>query len=185
MKAPEGSDITIDLNGGVTVNLPTETPKDATDKNMNEKADKTSSESGFSITPSNELAIAQLKTERDQLIAAFRANDAGAINEVRKRFRQLAAGKDQNTAQELTRQQAELVIARAHGFDSWERLQQEVRGLSADAMCEAASAGHVDRIRKLAEQRPDLVNMSRRGNFGQMMPLHFAVINNRSKWFVC
>ena len=177
VNAPEGSEIAVEQEGGVTVNLPTEPQTD--DRNMSDNADKPSVQSGFSITPSDELAIAQLKTERDQLIAAFKANDAGAINEVRKRFRQHVEGKDQNAAQELTQQQAELVIARAHGFDSWERLQQEVRGLTADAMCEAASAGHVDRVRKLADQRPDLVNMSRRGNFGQMAPMHFAVINGR------
>ena len=179
VNAPEGSNITIEQTGGVTVNLPSESPKDPTDEDMNDNIGNPSGKSGFSITPSDELAIAQLKTECDQLIAAFEANDAGAIEEVRKRFRQHVEGKDQNAAQELTQQQAELVIARAHGFDSWERLQQEVRGLTADAMCEAAAAGHVKRVRKLAEERPDLVNMARRGNFGQMTPMHFAVINGR------
>ncbi len=169
LDVPKDTNVKVDPESRVIVELPPTGSKQA----LNTDPQDHSNVADFSITPADELASAQLTAERDQLLKAHRANNPTAVAEVRKHLRQELDGAA------LSAEQAELVIARAHGFETWQRLQQHVSGLTADAMCEAAAAGHLQRVRELAERRPELATMERRGNFGEMTPLHFAVINGR------
>jgi len=53
---------------------------------------------------------------------------------------------------------AQLVLARAYGFDSWPRLKAFVDGVTVKRFEEAARNGDLAQLRAMLQQRPELVN---------------------------
>jgi len=94
----------------------------------------------------------QLKRQAKELLAAFRSGDASAVAEVRARYR----GADRET---FALHDAQLVLARSCGFDSWPKLKAYVDGVTVCRLVEAVRAGDVGGVVALLDRRPEVANM--------------------------
>ena len=97
--------------------------------------------------------LEQLKRQSKELLAAFRAADAAAVNEV-------TAFYDDPQHATFALHDAQLVIARSYGFDSWPKLKAYVDGVTIRRLVEAVSNGDIERVRAMLKARPELANMA-------------------------
>jgi ankyrin repeat protein len=110
----------------------------------------------------------QLKRQARELLDAYRAGDARTSAEVH-------AHDPDAAAQTFALHDAQLVVARAYGFDSWPKLKTYVDGATAKRFIEAARANDVDLVTGLLKIRPDLVDMQ--WSYGdERRALHYAVM---------
>jgi len=93
----------------------------------------------------------QLKRQAKELLDAFSARDAAAIAEVNAHYH------DANPFP-FALHDAQLVLARAYGFDSWPKLKAFVDGVTVKRFEEAARNGDIAQLRAMLKQRPELVN---------------------------
>ena len=112
--------------------------------------------------------LTQLRKQAKELLKAYRAGNEAALAECG----QFARHPDPAA---FSLADAQFVLARAYGFDSWPKLKDFVEGLNLEAFCDAASAGDVDAVLKMAEGRPELVNPDA-AEF-HSSALHCAVLN--------
>jgi ankyrin repeat protein len=112
----------------------------------------------------------QLKKQAKDLLKAFQSGEPAAINEVRAHHPEamLVPGAVQLS-------DAQLVLARAYGFESWPKLKAFVDGVTMSRFVAAVNAGDVERVRAMLHQRPELVQMERAGN-DEHCGLHYAVL---------
>ena len=110
----------------------------------------------------------QLRRQAKELLDAFRSGDEDALTEA-NRFHQ---GVDPAM---FALHDAQLVLARSYGFDSWPKLKAYVDGVTIRRLVEAVQAGDVERVRAMLRIRPELVNREAPSSNG-LMPLHYAVI---------
>jgi ankyrin repeat protein len=97
--------------------------------------------------------LEQLKRQSKELLAAFRAADAAAVNEA-------TAFYDDPQHATFALHDAQLVIARSYGFDSWPKLKAYVDGVTIGRLVEAVSNGDIERVRAMLKARPELANMA-------------------------
>ena len=110
----------------------------------------------------------QLKHQAKDLLKNFAAGDAEGVAEVRKHYRDVAAGT-------FALHDAQLVIARAYGFESWPKLKAYVDGVNVHLLTNAVRAGNVDEVRSILRVRPELVNVVIAWN-NEHTALHYAVL---------
>lgn len=113
--------------------------------------------------------LEQLKRQAKELLKAFGAADVEAIAEVNAHYRDA----DVTT---FALHDAQLVLARSYGFDSWPKLKAYADGATVKRLAEAVSAGDVARVRTMLVVRPELVNMDMAEN-DEHRALHYAVFN--------
>ena len=119
----------------------------------------------------------QLKRQAKELLDAIRAGEPDAVSEAAARY----PGAD---LQKFALHDAQLVLARAHGFHSWPRLKAYVSGgmikppemesdLGRDVWdtITAAAAGDTLTLQRLMERDPSLS----RAEYFYAPPIHFAV----------
>jgi hypothetical protein len=109
----------------------------------------------------------QLKRQAKELLAGLAARESSAVAEVRQYY----PGAPFDT---FALHDAQLVLARAYGFDSWPKLKARVDGVTIGRLHDAAERGDVGAVRNLLERRPELVNRDRDG-YPERLPLHIAV----------
>lgn len=97
--------------------------------------------------------IDQLKRQAKELLDAFIAGNAAAVAEINSHYR----GANPST---FALHDAQLVLARAYGFDSWPKLKAFVAGVNVQRFEEAARNGEIEQVRSMLKQRPELVNSS-------------------------
>jgi ankyrin repeat protein len=107
----------------------------------------------------------QLKRQAKELLDAFRAADQAAVAEVGAYFHGTGAGA-------FALHDAQLVLARAYGFESWPKLKAWVDGARVRRLVEAVRAGRIAEVRELLRMRPELARMSA----DNCTALHFAVL---------
>src|SRR5579872_578350 len=83
--------------------------------------------------------LEQLKRQAKQLLSAFRAGDSAAIESVNAHY-------DNAQAAAFALHDAQLVIARSYGFDSWPKLKAYVDGVTIGRLVEAVRAGDIERV---------------------------------------
>ena len=111
----------------------------------------------------------QLKRQAKELLAAFHTGEQEAVAEVNAHYR----GADPAT---FALHDAQLVLARAYGFDSWPKLKAYVDGQTVQRLAEFVKAGDVAQARAMLERRPELADMQM--TYGdERRCLHFAVMN--------
>jgi ankyrin repeat protein len=110
--------------------------------------------------------IDQLRRQAKELLAAYLAGDADAVAEVNTHYR----GADASFALH----NAQLVIARSYGFDSWPKLKAFVDGVTVKRLADAVRRDDTARVRAMLELRPELVNMDMAEN-NEHRALHYAV----------
>lgn len=114
----------------------------------------------------------QLKRQAKELLAAFRSGDPDALAEVKARFHA-------NPSDAFALHDAQLVLARSYGFQSWPKLKAYVDGVTVTALRKAVREGDVERVREMLRVRPELVNSNLSGYDDR--PLHHAVVEHRAE----
>ena len=71
---------------------------------------------------------------------------------------------------------AQLVLARAYGFESWPKLKAFVDGVTVERLVEAVRAGDIDGVRAMLDVRPELVRIVD-GRERRASALHHAVLS--------
>jgi ankyrin repeat protein len=110
----------------------------------------------------------QLRRQAKELRAAYRASEPEAVTEVSHHYR----GADPAT---FALHDAQLVIARAYGFESWPKLKAFVDGATVSRLMAAVRASDMATTRAILEARPELVNMDASDN-DEHRALHYAVL---------
>ena len=110
----------------------------------------------------------QLKRQAKELLAAYRAGEPDAVAEVTHHYR----NADPST---FALHDAQLVLARAHGFDSWPKLKAFVDGATVSRLIEAVRAGDIARVSAMLDARPEIINMDARYD-DEHRALHHAVL---------
>jgi ankyrin repeat protein len=110
----------------------------------------------------------QLKRQAKELLDAFRAGDAAAVKEVRAHYQRADAAT-------FALHDAQLVLARAHGFDSWPKLRAFVDGVTVRQLIDAVCRGDLDTVRSMIAARPELVHFDAAED-DEHQALHHAVI---------
>jgi ankyrin repeat protein len=107
----------------------------------------------------------QLKRQAKELLQAFLAHETDAVAEVSSHY---------HNADSVTfaLHDAQLVLARAYGFESWPKLKAHVDGITVRRLIDAVRAGDLRQVQLLLKRRPELAEMSA-DNFS---PLHYAVL---------
>jgi ankyrin repeat protein len=115
----------------------------------------------------------QLKRQAKELLAAFRSGQPDVSAEVHAHYR----GADPAT---FELHDAQLVIARAYGFESWPKLKAYVDGVTVTRLAEAVRAGDLAAVRAMLDARPELVHMDM-SEHNEHRALHYAVLDRNSQ----
>ncbi len=97
--------------------------------------------------------LEQLKRQAKELLQAFAAGYAEATVEVNARYR----AADAST---FALHDAQLVIARSYGFESWPKLKAYVDGVTIRRLADAVGANDLTRVRSMLKARPELGDMA-------------------------
>ncbi len=111
--------------------------------------------------------LQQLRRQAKELLEAFRAGEANPTAEVNARFRKPDPA-------DFALHDAQLVLARSYGFDSWPKLKAYVDGVNVKRLADAVRAGDAGRVRAMLRVRPELVNMDMAEN-DEHRAIHYAV----------
>lgn len=93
----------------------------------------------------------QLKRQAKELLEAYRASSPEAVAEVRVYHRTA-------TLETFALHDAQFVLARAYGFESWPKLKAAADGVTAAKLKEAAETGDLHAARALLTRRPEIIH---------------------------
>ena len=110
----------------------------------------------------------QLRRQAKELLAAFTAAEPDAVAEVNIHYHD-------SDAANFALHDAQLVLARAYGFDSWPKLKAYVDGVTVARLADAVRGGDIARVRAMIEARPELVNTDMAEN-DEHRAIHYAVL---------
>src|SRR6266850_853826 len=114
--------------------------------------------------------IDQLKRQARELLEAYRAQSPDTIIEV-------AAHHRTATPETFALHDAQFVLARSYGFESWPKLKAAVDGVTTTRLHEAVQKGDLDAVRALLARRPEIVDLLREGPSGfEIRAIHIAVM---------
>ena len=113
-------------------------------------------------------SIEQLRKQAKELLEQYRAGLPDAIAEVNHFER----ASDPAT---FVLSDAQRVLARAYGYESWPKLKAFVDGANVERLAEAVKAGDLEQVRTLLRARPELVGMDMAEN-NEHRALHYAVL---------
>jgi len=113
-------------------------------------------------------SLEQLRKQAKDLFEEYRAGDAAAAAEIDWFERQPDPAA-------FALHDAQRVLARAYGYQSWAKLKAFVDGANVARLAEAVKAGDVVRARALLQARPELAGMDMAGD-NEHQALHYAVL---------
>src|SRR5689334_7449051 len=112
----------------------------------------------------------QLKRQAKELLEAYRAQSPDAVTDVTAHHR--AA-----TLETFALHDAQFVLARSYGFESWPKLKAAVDGVTTTRLHEAVQKGDLGAVRALLARRPEIVDLLPAGPSGfEIRALHIAVL---------
>ena len=114
--------------------------------------------------------LEQLRKQAKDLLEQYRSGDSAANAEV-QRFER---NPDPST---LALNDAQRILARAYGYDSWPKLKAFVDGANMARFAESVKAGDLSKVQSMLAARPELVGMDMAGN-NEHRALHYAVLRN-------
>jgi len=112
--------------------------------------------------------LEQLRKQAKDLLERYRAEDPAAVAEVQ----QLERNAEPST---FALNDAQRVLARAYGYESWPRLKAFVDGVNVLELAEAVKAGDRNKARILLNARPELIGTDM-GASNEHRALHYAVL---------
>lgn len=107
----------------------------------------------------------QLKRQAKELLEAYRASSPEAVAEVTAYHRTA-------NPESFALHDAQFVLARSYGFESWPKLKVHVDGVTARHLHEVVERGDVATARELLTRRPEIVDLGR----GEVRPIHMAIL---------
>src|SRR5688572_22076009 len=114
--------------------------------------------------------IDQLRRQARELLEAYRAQSPDAVVEVGAYHRTA-------TPDTFALHDAQFVLARSYGFESWPKLKAAVEGVTTKRLHEAVQKGDRGAVRALLARRPDIVDLLREGPSGfEIRAIHIAVM---------
>jgi ankyrin repeat protein len=113
-------------------------------------------------------SLEHLRKQAKDLLEQYRAGDSAAVAEVQQFERR------PNPAA-FALNEAQRVLARAYGYESWPKLKAFIDGANIARLAEAVQAGDAARVRMLLSARPELVATDMAGN-DEHRVLHYAVL---------
>ena len=126
----------------------------------------------MAVVPTRRLPLKpnvdQLRKQAKDLLDLYRSGDPGALSEV-KQFEWRA---DPST---FRLNDAQRVLARAYGFESWPKLKAFVDGANVKRLADAVDGGDLTQVRVLLNMRPELIGMDMSGG-DERQALHIAVL---------
>lgn len=111
----------------------------------------------------------QLKRQAKELLRAFLDDQPEATVEVHAHYNHADRAN-------FALHDAQLVLARSYGFESWPRLKAYVDGVTIRRLAEAVSTNDLALASRMLHSRPELVNMAM-SYVDERRPIHFAVMN--------
>jgi ankyrin repeat protein len=136
--------------------------------------------------PSSRANLEQLKKQAKNLLKGHEAGDRAAIELIRERHPRFLKSPHATISKgKFALADAQLVIAKQYGFDSWAKLKTEVSRCDARpvnqeeviALRQAAGQGDLARINMLLDAHPEIIN--ERGGEGVRTALHSAVFGKQ------
>jgi ankyrin repeat protein len=112
--------------------------------------------------------LEQLKKQAKELLEQYRAGDSSAVAEIHQFERKPAP-------ESFALNDAQRVLARAYGYESWPKLKAFVDGATIARFADAVQAGDMAQVRSMLAARPELIGMDRAGN-DEHRALHYAVL---------
>jgi len=112
--------------------------------------------------------LEQLRKQAKDLLADYRAGHQAVVAEVNQYERHPEPAA-------FSLHDAQRVLARAYGFESWSRLKAFVDGANIVRLMDAVNAGDLAQVRTLLRARPELIGMDRAEN-DEHRALHYAVL---------
>jgi ankyrin repeat protein len=113
-------------------------------------------------------SLEQLRKQAKELLEQYRAGDRAAVAEV-----QQFEHRPDPVAFALN--DAQRVLARADGYQSWPKLKAFVDGANIARLAEAVQSGDAAQVRVLLNARPELIGMDISGG-DEHRALHYAVL---------
>ena len=114
--------------------------------------------------------IDQLRRQARELLEAYRAQSPDAVVEVGAHHRTA-------TPDTFALHDAQFVLARSYGFESWPKLKAAVEGVTTKRLHEAVQKGDLGAVRALLARRPEIVDLLREGPSGfEIRAIHIAVM---------
>ena len=110
----------------------------------------------------------QLKRQAKELLSGFLAGQPDAAAEVNTHYHDADAS-------DFALHDAQLVIARAYGFESWPKLKGYVDGVTVGRLAEAVRSDNIEAVRAILQVRPELVDRCMSGS-DEHRVLHYAVL---------
>src|SRR5271155_5587620 len=112
-------------------------------------------------------SLEQLRKQAKDLLEQYRVGDPLAIAEVQ----QFERRADPAT---FALNDAQRVLARAYGYESWPKLKALVDGANVQSLADAVKASDLEKARALLRARPELAGMDMAEN-NEHRALHYAV----------
>ena len=113
-------------------------------------------------------SLVQLGRQAKDLLEQYRAGDPASVAEVQQFERQPDPAA-------FAFRDAQRVLARAYGYQSWPKLKAFVDGANIAKLAAAVQAGDAAKVRVLLHARPELVGMDMGAN-NEHRALHYAVL---------
>jgi ankyrin repeat protein len=114
--------------------------------------------------------IDQLRRQARELLEAYRAQSPDAVLEVDAHHRTA-------TLDTFALHDAQFVLARSYGFESWPKLKAAVEGVTTKRLHEAVKKSDLGAVRALLARRPEIVDLLSGGPSGsEIRALHIAVM---------
>ncbi len=113
-------------------------------------------------------SLEQLRKQAKELLEEYRAGDPQAVAEVG----QFEHHPDPDA---FALNDAQRVLARSYGYESWPKLKAFVDGANVTRLAEAVQAGDIAQARALLHARPELVGLDMAAN-NEHRALHYAVL---------
>lgn len=115
------------------------------------------------------MNLEQLKHQAKDLLRAYKDGDSAALAQVKAHYHDA----DPET---FALHDAQLVIARAQGFQSWPRLKAYIEGANVRALVDAVKSGDESTVREMLRRRPELA----RGGVDNFGVIHHAVLRRQA-----
>ena len=97
--------------------------------------------------------LEQLKRQAKELLRGFVAGEAEAAAEVNSHYRLADASK-------FALHDAQLVVARSYGFESWPKLKAYVDGVTVKRLADAVRTDDLAQVRSMLQARPELADLT-------------------------
>jgi ankyrin repeat protein len=112
--------------------------------------------------------LEQLRQQAKDLLRAYRAGEAEAVAEVERLDRHPDSAN-------FALNDAQRVLARAYGYESWPKLKAFVDGVNIVRLADAVKSGDRAQVRVLLQARPELIGMDMSAG-DEHRALHYAVL---------